>query len=91
VEVKSQLFSKGRAVREFLRESPFAGRRPVMIGDDFTDVDAFRVVEYLGGLSIAVGDRIRGRERLPDPATVRALLEQLVAAGGRAMAVTTDD
>lgn len=80
VEVKSQLFSKGHAVREFLREPPFAGRQPVVIGDDFTDVDAFRVVEYLGGLSIAVGDRIRGRERLPGPAAVRELLEHLVAA-----------
>jgi trehalose 6-phosphate phosphatase len=80
VEVKSQLFSKGMAVREFMREPPFAARRPVVIGDDFTDVDAFRVVEYLGGLSIAVGDRIRGRERLPSPATVRELLGQLATA-----------
>jgi trehalose 6-phosphate phosphatase len=89
VEVKSQLFSKGLAVREFLREPPFAGRLPVVIGDDFTDVDAFRVVEYLGGLSIAVGDRIRGRERLPDPTTVRELLEHLVVTPP-AMAATHD-
>ncbi len=79
IEVKSQLFSKGLAVQEFMREAPFEGRRPVMIGDDFTDVDAFRVVEFLGGLSIAVGDRIQGRERLANPATVRRLLEELAA------------
>jgi len=78
VEVKSQLFSKGSALQEFLREPPFAGRQPVAIGDDFTDVDAFRVVEHLGGLSIAVGERITGRRRLPGPAQVRGFLEELV-------------
>jgi trehalose 6-phosphate phosphatase len=78
VEVKSELFSKGQAVQAFLREAPFAGRRPVVIGDDFTDVDAFRVVEFLGGLSIAVGDRIQGREQLSSPAMVRRLLERLI-------------
>lgn len=88
VEVKSQLFSKGLAVRQFLGEPPFADRQPVVIGDDFTDVDAFRVVEYLGGLSIAVGDRIQGRERLPNPGMVRELLEQLVAARARATPAT---
>lgn len=86
VEVKSQLFSKGLAVQAFMREAPFAGRRPVVIGDDFTDVDAFRVAEFLGGLSIAVGDRIRGRERLSDPAMVRTLLEQLASAPAAACA-----
>jgi trehalose 6-phosphate phosphatase len=78
VEVKSRLFSKGSAVQDFLREPPFARRQPVAIGDDFTDVDAFRVVEYLGGLSIAVGHRIGGRERLPGPAQVRRFLAGLV-------------
>ncbi|MCC6171077.1 MAG: trehalose-phosphatase [Gammaproteobacteria bacterium] len=77
VEVKSSLFSKGSAVQDFLREPPFAQRQPVAIGDDFTDVDAFRVVEYLGGLSIAVGHRIEGRARLPGPLQVRRFLEEL--------------
>jgi trehalose 6-phosphate phosphatase len=85
MEVKSQLFSKGLAVQAFLREPPFLDRMPVVLGDDFTDVDAFRVVEYHGGLSIAVGDRIQGRERLPNPAMVRALLQRLV--DGPALAV----
>ena len=77
VEVKSRLFSKGSAVQEFLREPPFAHRQPIAVGDDFTDIDAFRVVEYLGGLSIAVGHRIEGRARLPDPAQVRHFLAGL--------------
>jgi trehalose 6-phosphate phosphatase len=77
VELKSRLFSKGSAVRDFLGEPPFLERLPVAIGDDFTDVDAFRVVEYRGGLSIAVGDRIEGRERLHGPAQVRRFLAGL--------------
>ena len=77
VELKSRLFSKGSAVQDFLREAPFLQRLPVAIGDDFTDVDAFRVVDYLGGLSIAVGDRIEGRGRLPGPAQVRRFLAAL--------------
>ena len=83
VELKSRLFSKGSAVQDFLREPPFAARAPLAIGDDFTDVDAFRVVEYLGGLSIAVGSRIRGRERLQNPAQVHDFLADLVDELGR--------
>ncbi|MCU0759856.1 MAG: trehalose-phosphatase [Steroidobacteraceae bacterium] len=86
VEIKSRLFTKGSAVRDFLREPPFLGRQPVVIGDDFTDLDAFRVVEYLGGLSIAVGGRISGRERMSDPAQVRRLLAVLAERAAQAPA-----
>ena len=81
LELKPSVATKGDAVREFLREAPFAGRRPIYVGDDVTDLDGFAAVEQAGGLSVAVGDRIRAQRRVASPHEVRALLGQL--AGGR--------
>ena len=54
---------------------PFAGRRPVMLGDDTTDEDAIAAAQDLGGLGVKVGPgATAARLRAPDPAAVRAWL-----------------
>jgi trehalose 6-phosphate phosphatase len=54
VELSPQGVSKASAVAEFMREPPFAGRRPLFVGDDATDELAFEWVNAAGGLSVAV-------------------------------------
>lgn len=64
--------SKAGAVRAFMQEPPFAGSRPVFIGDDITDEDGFAAAAEAGGFGILVGDRspTAARYQLPDPAAV---------------------
>ncbi|MDX1610416.1 MAG: trehalose-phosphatase [Halofilum sp. (in: g-proteobacteria)] len=54
-ELKPSGRDKGRVVREFMGEPPFAGRRPVFVGDDDTDEHAFEAVNRLDGVSVRVG------------------------------------
>jgi trehalose 6-phosphate phosphatase len=79
LEIKPRGFSKATAIKAFLAEPPFSGRRPVFIGDDLTDQDGFRSVEEQGGISIAVGDRVRGQYELSSTAAVFRWLEGIAA------------
>lgn len=80
VEVKPETAHKGAALRR-LAAAPFAGRRPVMVGDDTTDEDAIVAAQDLGGLGIRVGPGpSAARARLATPAAVRAWLAR--QAGG---------
>lgn len=78
MELRPRGATKGDAVRAFLAEAPFRGKRPIYIGDDFTDETAFAAVERAGGVSVAVGDHVQAMVRAASPSDVRSFLEDLV-------------
>jgi trehalose 6-phosphate phosphatase len=77
LELKPSGVSKAHAIDEFLAEPPFAGRRPLFAGDDLTDLDGFAAVERRGGVSVSVGQRVKGMIALPDPRTLHRFLKEL--------------
>ena len=78
IEVKAPGFSKGTAVRELMRHSPFAGRAPIFIGDDTTDETAFAVMPEFNGTAISVGRKLLGIDGIfQSPKDVRKWLERL--------------
>lgn len=79
VEIRPRGWDKGRAIAEFMREPPFAGRVPVFLGDDITDEDGFAAVNRLDGHSIKVGEGpTTARWRLADVTGVSAWLDRYV-------------
>ncbi len=75
-ELQPQGVDKGTALARFMQNSPFKGRRPVYLGDDTTDEDAFAWVNAKGGLSIKVGrGKTCARERLSSTGEVFAFLQ----------------
>ncbi len=80
-EAKSSQANKGIAIDAFLQEPPFAGRRPVFIGDDTTDEPGFSVVQHVGGVGIKVGQGpTLASHRVAGPAVLRAAFQRWVAA-----------
>ena len=53
-EVRPRGADKGSAVQALAAEAPFAGRKPVFIGDDVTDEDGMRAARALGGAGLQV-------------------------------------
>ncbi|MGP0094005.1 MAG: trehalose-phosphatase [Xanthobacteraceae bacterium] len=78
IEIKKTGFDKGTGIRELMRHVPFAGRRPIFIGDDVTDEAAFAVIPEFGGLAMSVGRIVPGAaKRFEAPADVRRWLEHI--------------
>jgi trehalose 6-phosphate phosphatase len=82
LEFKPTGMDKGRAVLELLRRAPFAGRRPVYLGDDLTDEHAFASINSRHGLSVRIGTRepSLAQSTLPGPAAAEAWLSRVLDA-----------
>lgn len=74
VELVPRAANKGDAVRTFMNEAPFRGRRPLFIGDDITDIPGFDAAREAGGLGIAVGTRVQADHQFADVEAVRSWL-----------------
>lgn len=82
IEIRPSRASKGAAVRAFMEEHPFKGRKPITIGDDLTDEAMFKVANELGGLSVRIGDadHTDAQAVIPTAAHLRQILTQLASA-----------
>lgn len=77
LEAKAASIGKGIAIAALLTEVPFAGRKPIFIGDDVTDEAGFEAVQAHGGFGIKVGPEPScARFRLDSPDAARAALAQ---------------
>jgi trehalose 6-phosphate phosphatase len=74
-EVRPRGMDKGKALQDLMARAPFAGRKPVFIGDDVTDEDAMRPARALGGAGFRVD------EAFGTPAAVRAWLQGAATTG----------
>jgi trehalose 6-phosphate phosphatase len=71
VEIGLRAASKGQAVERLMRQAAFQGRKPIYVGDDFTDEAGISAARELGGIGLRVGEVFGG-----DPAHVRAWLKR---------------
>ena len=73
---------KGVAIARFLENAPFAGARPVFLGDDLTDEAGFAAAAARGGAGILVGPRrdTAATYGLRDVADVLAWLDEAAVA-----------
>ncbi|HSI00818.1 MAG TPA: trehalose-phosphatase [Reyranella sp.] len=69
VEIGLRAASKGHAVERLMSHAPFHGRKPIFVGDDFTDEAGMSMARRYGGLGLRVSEVFGG-----DPAQVRAWL-----------------
>jgi trehalose 6-phosphate phosphatase len=71
VEIGLRAASKGQAVERLMKQAAFQGRKPIYVGDDFTDEAGISAAQELGGIGLRVGEAFGG-----DPARVRAWLKR---------------
>jgi trehalose 6-phosphate phosphatase len=84
-EIKQYGFNKATGVRELMTHEPFRARRPIFIGDDFTDESVFAIMPDLGGLAFSVGRQAEGvAGHFDEPRDVRAWLTCLIDGEGAA-------
>jgi trehalose 6-phosphate phosphatase len=76
LEIVPRHVSKGAALETIMGLPAFAGRRPIMIGDDIPDLSALEVADRLGGrgLKVAGEQFARTEAQFSGPAEVRAWL-----------------
>lgn len=82
VELRPAAKDKGRALRAFLESPPFAGRKPLAIGDDVTDEAMFAVANDLGGTSIRIApasEATAAHATLSTPDTLRRRLQEIAS------------
>ncbi len=78
-EVKPAAANKGMALTRQMALPPFAGRTPIMIGDDTTDEDGFIAAAKLGGYGIKMGGGpTQAKYNLPNRPALYKLLGTLV-------------
>lgn len=76
-EAKPAAANKGACLLKAIQTEPFAGRRPVMIGDDTTDEDAFIAAQSAGGIAVKIGEgKTAARHHMPAVDDVHALLRE---------------
>jgi trehalose 6-phosphate phosphatase len=85
MEIKAAGISKANAVCDLMTYPPFAGRNPIFIGDDTTDVPVFGIIPKFGGLGFSVGKIIADvNGHFDTPQSVRAWLARVAAEGADA-------
>ncbi|MDP1708180.1 MAG: trehalose-phosphatase [Gammaproteobacteria bacterium] len=78
-EIRPRGRDKGQAIATFMQTAPFSGHTPVFVGDDVTDEDGFRIVNWMGGYAIKVGEGATlARGRLEDAGEVLDWLRHYV-------------
>jgi trehalose 6-phosphate phosphatase len=79
-EVKRPGINKGEAVRALMTHAPFAGRKPVFVGDDVTDESVFALLPGLNGKGYSVGRHFDGLAGIfATPEEVREALRRLAS------------
>jgi trehalose 6-phosphate phosphatase len=71
VEIGPRAASKGHAVERLMAQAPFQGRRPIFVGDDFTDEAGMEAARQFGGEGLRVAEVFGG-----EPSAVRAWLSR---------------